>query len=134
VLAATASKSPGGSELAIAFDHGDCSGRPKQQLSLRIVGVVGSDTAYSGVHNAVPTEVHGGARSISTTAASMGAESDADMNGPNLIHTGAVVGAPHLKLVPEGGPQCSALLTSEQPSVHLGTDMKFVLTMQSLPE
>jgi hypothetical protein len=134
VLAATASKSPGGSELAIVFDHGDCSGRPKQQLSLRIVGVIGSDTAYSGVHNAMPTEVHGGARSISSTAASMGAESDADMNGPKLIHTGAVVGAPHLKLIPEGGPLCSAMLTSEQPSVHLGTDMKFVLTMQSLPE
>jgi tetratricopeptide (TPR) repeat protein len=134
VLAATASGSPRGSELAIVFDHGDCSGRPRQQLSLRIVGVVGSDTAYSGVHNAIPTEVHGGARSISTTASSMGGESDADMNGPNLIHTGAVVGAPHLKLVPEGGPQCSALLTSEQPSVHLGTDMKFVLTMQPLPE
>jgi hypothetical protein len=134
VLAATTSKSPGSSELAVVFDHGDCSGRPKQQLSLRVVGVVGSDTAYSGVHNAMPTEVHGGARSISTTAASMGAESDADMNGPKLIHTGAVIGAPHLKLVPEGGPQCSALLTSEQPSVHLGTDMKFVLTMQSLPE
>jgi Tfp pilus assembly protein PilF len=134
VLAATASKTPGGSELAIVFDHGDCSGRPRQQLSLRVVGVVGTDTAYSGVHNAMPTEVHGGARSISSTAASMGAESDSDMNGPKLIHTGAVLGAPHLKLVPEGGPQCSALLTSEQPSVHLGTDMKLVLTMQSLPE
>jgi hypothetical protein len=134
VVAASSSRTPGGSELAILFDHGDCSGRPKQQLSLRIVGVVGSDAAYSGVHNAMPTEVHGGARSISSTASSMGAQSDEDMNGPKLIHTGAVVGAPHLKLVPEGGPQCSALLTSEQPSVHLGTDMKLVLTMQSLPE
>jgi tetratricopeptide (TPR) repeat protein len=134
VLAATASKSPGASELAIVFDHGDCSGRPKHELSLRIVGVVGRDTDYSGVHDAMPTEVHGGARSISTTAASMGAESDDDTNGPKSIHTGAVVGAPHLKLIPEGGPQCSAMLTSEQPSVHLGTDMKLVLTMQSLPE
>jgi tetratricopeptide (TPR) repeat protein len=134
VLAATASKSPGASELAIVFDHGDCSGRPKQQLSLRIVGVVGRDTTYSGVHSAMPTEVRGGAKSISATSASMGAESDDDTNGPKSIHTGAVVGAPHLKLVPEGGPQCSAMLTSEQPSVHLGTDMKFVLTMQSLPE
>jgi Tfp pilus assembly protein PilF len=133
VLAATASKSPGGSELAVVFDHGDCSGRPKQQLSLRIVGVLGSDT-YSAVHNAMPTEVHGGARSISTTAASMGAQSDEDMNGPKLVHTGEVVGIPHLKLIPEGGPQCSAMLTSEQPSVHLGTEMKLILTMQSLPE
>jgi Tetratricopeptide repeat len=134
VLAATASKSPDGSELAVVFDHGDCSGRPKQQLALRIVGVVGNDTAYSGLHNAMPAEVHGGARSISSTASSMGAESDVDTNGPKSIRTGAVVGVPHLKLIPEGGPQCSAMLTSEQPSVHLGTDMKFVLTMQSLPE
>jgi hypothetical protein len=134
VLEATASKSPGASELAVVFDHGDCSGRPKQQLSLRIVGVVGSDTGYSGVHNAMPTEVHGGARSISTTASSMGAEADADMNGPSSIHTGAVVGVAHLKLIPEGGPQCSAMLTSEQPSVRLGNGTELIMTMQSLPE
>jgi hypothetical protein len=133
VLAATASKSPGGSELAVVFDHGDCSGRPKQQLSLRIVGVVGRDT-YEAVHNAMPTEVHGGARSISSTASSMGAQADEDTNGPKLVRTGEVVGIPHLKLIPEGGPQCSAMLTSEQPSVRLGTEMKFILTMQSLPE
>jgi hypothetical protein len=134
VLAATASKNPGASELALVFDHGDCSGRAKQALSLRIVGVVGNDPSYSGVHSAMPTEVRGGAKSISTTAASMGAESDADTKGPNLIHTGAVVGVQHLKLIPEGGPQCSAMLTSEQPSVRLGTGTEFVLTMQSLPE
>jgi hypothetical protein len=134
VLEATASKSSGASELAVVFDHGDCSGRPKQQLLLRIVGVVGNDTGYSGVHNAMPTEVHGGARSISTTASSRGDEADADMNGPSLIHTGAVVGVAHLKLIPEGGPQCSAMLTSEQPSVRLGTGTELIMTMQSLPE
>ena len=48
VLAATASKNPGGSELAVVFDHGDCSGRPKQELSLRIIGVVRRDTDYAG--------------------------------------------------------------------------------------
>jgi tetratricopeptide (TPR) repeat protein len=133
VLAATASKSPGASELALVFDHGDCSARPKQELSLRIVGVVETDT-YTAVHNAMPTEVHGGARAISTTAASMGNASDDDMSGPKLIHTGAVVGVPHLKLIPEGGPQCSAMLTSEEPSVHLGTGTEFILTMQSMPE
>ena len=39
-----------------------------------------------------------------------------------MIHTGAVLGVPHLKLIPEGGPQCSAMLTSEEPSVRLGTE------------
>ena len=134
VLAATASKSPAGSELAVVFDHGDCSGRPKQELSLRIIGVVRRDTDYAGVHSAMPTEVHGGARSISDTAASMGAQSDDDMNGPKSIRTGAVVGVPHLKLVPEGGPQCSAMLSSEEPSIRLGSETEFIFTMQARPE
>jgi hypothetical protein len=51
-----------------------------------------------------------------------------------LIHTGAVVGVAHLKLIPEGGPQCSAMLTSEQPSVRLGNGTELIMTMQSLPE
>jgi hypothetical protein len=82
----------------------------------------------------MPTEVHGGAKSISTTAASMGTESDDDTKGPKLIHTGAVLGVPHLKLVPEGGPQCSAMLTSEEPSIRLGSDAEFILTMQAIPQ
>ncbi len=134
VLAATASKSPGASELALVFDHGDCSGRPKQELSLRIIGVLRKDTDYAAVHSAMPTEVQGGARSISTTAASMGNESDDDMNGPKSIHTGAVLGVPRLKLIPEGGPQCSALLTSEEPNINLGSETEFVFTMQAKPE
>jgi tetratricopeptide (TPR) repeat protein len=134
VLAATASKNPGGSELAVVFDHGDCSGRPKQELSLRIIGVVRRDTDYAAVHSAMPTEVHGGAKSISTTAGSMGTQSDDDMRGPKLIHTGAVLGVPHLKLIPEGGPQCSAMLSSEEPSIRLGSDAEFILTMQAMPQ
>jgi hypothetical protein len=49
-----------------------------------------------------------------------------------LIGTDA--GIPHLKLMPEGGPQCSAMLTSEEHGVHLGTGTEFILTMQSMPE
>ncbi len=134
VLAATASKNPGGSELAVVLDHGDCSGRLKQELSLRIIGVVRRDTDYAAVHSGMPTEVRGGARSISDTAASMGSESDDDIQGPKLIHTGAVLGVPHLKLIPEGGPECSAMLTSEEPSVRLGTETEFILTMQAMPQ
>jgi hypothetical protein len=36
--------------------------------------------------------------------------------------------------IPEGGPQCNALLTSEERSVHLGTGTEFILTLQSMPE
>ena len=77
VLAATASKSA--SELALVFDHGDCSGHPKQELSLRIIGVAGGDAQYQGVHNAMPTQVAGGGRAISDAAASMGLAPDDNM-------------------------------------------------------
>jgi Tfp pilus assembly protein PilF len=136
VLAATASKT-GASELALVFDHGDCSGRPKQELSLRIIGVAGGDTQYQGVHNAMPTEVSGGGRSISDTAASMGIAPDDNMKpgvAPKIVRPGIVAGIPHLKLIPEGGPQCSAMLTSGEHSVHLGSGTEFILTMQSMTE
>ena len=134
VLVSTTSKS--GSELAVVFDHGDCSGHPKQELSLRIIGVAGGDAQYEGVHNAMPTQVAGGGRAISDTAASMGLAIDDNMKpgvAPETVHPGIVAGIPHLKLIPEGGPQCSAMLTSEQRSVHLGTGTEFILTMQSMP-
>jgi tetratricopeptide (TPR) repeat protein len=135
VLAATASKSA--SELAVIFDHGDCSGHPMQELSLRIIGVAGGDAQYQGVHNAMPTQVAGGGRAISDTAASMGLAPDDNMKpsvAPDTVHPGIVAGIPHLKLIPEGGPQCSAMLTSDERSVHLGTGTEFILTMQSMPE
>jgi hypothetical protein len=135
VLAATASKSA--SELALVFDHGDCSGHPKQELSLRIIGVAGDDPQYQAVHNVMPTEVSGGARAISDTAASMGLAIDDNMKpgvAPKTVHPGIVAGIPHLKLITEGGPQCSAMLTSEERSVHLGNGTEFILTMQSMPE
>jgi tetratricopeptide (TPR) repeat protein len=136
VLAANTSKSSSASQLALVFDHGDCSGHPKQELSLRIIGVAGGDTQYTGVHNAMPTEVAGGAKAISDTAASMGIAADDNMKpgvAPNTVRPGIVAGIPHLKLIPEGGPQCSAMLTSEEHSVHLGTGTEFILTMQSMP-
>jgi hypothetical protein len=53
---------------------------------------------------------------------------------PNTVHPGIVAGIPHLKLTLEGDPQCSAMLTSEERSVHLGAGTEFILTMQSMPE
>jgi tetratricopeptide (TPR) repeat protein len=136
VLASTASKSSGG-QLAVVFDHGDCSGHPKQALSLRIIGVAGGEKQDDAVHNAMPTEVRGGGRAISDTAADMGIAPDSNMApgvAPKIVHPGIVAGIPHLKLTPEGGPQCSAMLTSEDHSVHLGTGTEFILTMQSTTE
>jgi hypothetical protein len=51
-----------------------------------------------------------------------------------MVRPGIVAGIPHLKLIPEGGPQCSAMLTSEEHSVHLGAGTEFIMTMQSMTE
>jgi hypothetical protein len=108
----------------------------KQELLLRVIGVAGSDSQYQGVHSAMPTEIHG-ARAISDTAASMGIASDDNMKpsvAPDIVRPGIVAGIPHLKLIPEGGPQCSALLTSDDHSVHLSTGAEFILTMQTMTQ
>src|SRR5216683_1802415 len=45
VLAASGSKSSGDSQLALVFDHGDCSGHPKQELRL------GSSALLEAIHS-----------------------------------------------------------------------------------
>jgi tetratricopeptide (TPR) repeat protein len=136
VLTATSSKGGRSSQLAVVFDHADCSGHPKRELSLRIIGVAGGDTQSQTVHNVMPTEVAGGGRAISDTAASMGVALDDNMKpgiAPNIVRPGIVAGMRHLKLLPEGGPQCSAMLISDERSVHLGAGSEFILTMQRMP-
>jgi hypothetical protein len=133
VVAASAQKNSGASELSVVFDHGDCASHPKQELVLRVISLEGDDTS-TAVHNAMPTEVRGGARDISVTAASMGSYLDEDMKSGRVVHPGEVTGLKHLKLIPEGGPQCSAMLTSEERSVHVDSGTEFIMTMQALPE
>lgn len=132
VVAAAASKSPGVSQLALVFDHGDCASHPKQELLLRVISLAGDETS-TAMHNVMPTKVAGGAKAISETAAAMGIQSDDDMNAARMVHPGVVTGIKHLKLIPEGGPQCSAMLTSDERSVHLDSGTEFIMTMQALP-
>jgi tetratricopeptide (TPR) repeat protein len=120
-------------QLALAFDRGDCVGHTKKQLSLRVIGVVGPADHNEAFHNAMPTEVAGGGRDISVTAAAMGLKEDENLNPggpPHTVHPGIVVGLQGLTMTPEGGPQCSALLTTSEHSVHLGVGSEFILTME----
>jgi tetratricopeptide (TPR) repeat protein len=135
VTASGSSRTPDASELALVLDHGDCVGHDKKELSLRIIGLVASPDAFVGLHNAIPTEVAGGGRSISNTAASMGSfVLDENLNPggpPHTIHPGIVAGIPKMKLDPLGGPGCSARLTSSERSVRLGPGTDLILTRQS---
>lgn len=130
VLESSAGK--GSSELALMIDQGDCMEKKKKQLSLRTIGLVGPPDDRKALHDAMPTEIRG-AKSISATAAEMGLQLDENLNpgGPRgTVHPGIVLAAKGIKLTPEGGPQCSALLTSAESSVHLGLGSELILTMQ----
>ncbi len=59
VLTATSAQHGAPSQLAVVFDHGNCSGHPRQELALRVIGVAGGDSRYEALHNAIPTEVRG---------------------------------------------------------------------------
>lgn len=131
VLESSAGKT--GGELAVAFEQGDCFSQNKKDLSLRVVGVVGPPGERKALHDAMPTEVAGGARQISDTAADLGLQEDENLNPggpPNTVHPGIVVGLKGIKMVPEAGPQCSALMTSTAHSVRLDTGSEFILTME----
>jgi hypothetical protein len=133
VISASSSKSSGPSTLSVVFDHGDCSGHPKQELYLRLIGVAGGDPQFKALHNDLPTEVQGGGKSIRTAALNQGLLQDDNLApelGPAIVHPGIVSGLKNLKLTPEGGPQCSALLTSEGRSVHLVSGTELIMTMQ----
>jgi tetratricopeptide (TPR) repeat protein len=137
VTAALSTRKPDSSELSMVFDHGECGGKSKRPVSLTIVGLVASPDQFVGLHNATPLEVSGGRRSISSAAANVAVDASEEnliaSNLPRTIHPGIVIGLPHLKLEPQGGPACSSRITSTDPSVRLGVGSELFLTMQVLP-
>jgi hypothetical protein len=133
VVASSAGKN--GGELALAFDHGDCFRVGKKDLPLRLIGIVGPPEERKAAHDSMPTELTGGARDISVTVSNMGSREDENLNPggpPNTVHPGIVVGLKGIKMTPEGGPRCSALMTSVDHSVRLDTGSEFILTMESV--
>jgi tetratricopeptide (TPR) repeat protein len=136
VTAATAAKNAGGSELSIAFDHGECSGHGKRALPLNLIGIVGPPDASSRrIHDDVPdAKVSGGGRSISGAAAELIDMEDENLNPtgtPHTVHPGIVVRMPNVTLDPQGGPACSARITNTSRSVQLGTGSELILTMSA---
>jgi hypothetical protein len=129
VVAASGKRNPDASDLAVAFDHGDCHGQGKKELSLRLIGLVAASGSSAHLHDVVPAEVAGGVRQISDTIAATTGY-DARLSGtdvPAIVHPGMVIGMPMLKLEPEGGPGCSAKISSTNRSVELGTGVELIL-------
>jgi hypothetical protein len=134
VTAAVAQKSPGASELALAFDHADCEGQERKQMPLRLIAVVGPD-ASAKVHDAMPAGLHGESRNTAATGKAINFVDDSLNPGgpPHTVHVGIVVGLPKLKLDYTGGPGCSSRITSTDRSVQLEPGSEFILVVQSTP-
>lgn len=134
VTAVSSSRNPDTAQLSLTFDHGDCEKQSKMPLSLHLIALLPPpDTRPDSLHGAVPTEVAGGARQISTTVAETTAY-DAQLSEggkPHTVHPGVVVGMPRLKLDPLGGPGCSAKITSSTRSVQLGTGAELILALST---
>lgn len=135
VTAASSSRNPDASELALAFEQAECEGHSRRPVSIAVIGAVAAPDQYVGLHTALPSEVAGGARDISVTAQNLGYFAlDENLNPggpPHTVHPGIVAGMPKLKLEPKGGPGCSARFTSSERSVRLGVGAELILTMQS---
>jgi len=133
VTAVSSNRDPDSSELALVFDHGDCTSGGKRPLTLRLLGLVGPPDESKHSHEALPTAVAGGGRSIEATISGTTAYDD-DLNPggpPKTVHPGIVVRLPDIKLDPDGGPSCSARITSKHRSVELGPGVELVLGMYS---
>lgn len=121
VTSAASSKNPNASELSLEFNSADCTGHAKQPMKLMVVGVMAPPDQLKNSHDAMPTELQGSARQISDTAANTNGY-DAKLNpggSAHAIHPGVVFGYKNMKLEPQGGPQCSAKMTSTERNIEL---------------
>jgi len=123
VTAASSSRNPDASELSLQFDHADCRGHARKEMKFWLVAVVAPPEDTRSVHDALPT----GAGYIDD-----GWGSDQKLNpggAPKFVRPGVVVGMKKLTLDPQGGPSCSARLTSTNRSVELGAGAVLVLAV-----
>jgi hypothetical protein len=131
VTGASSTKNPDGSELSLQFDSADCTGHSKQKMKLLLVGVLAPPDASGSLHDAVPTEVHGARQITDAVAETNGYDARLNPGGPpHTVHAGAVVGFKNLTLEPQGGPQCSAKMTSTNRNIELGPGTVLLLALR----
>jgi hypothetical protein len=135
-------KDSGAPELSLVFDHGDCTGNQNKELPLRLIGLVAPPDESRRMHGEIPVELAGRGQQIG--GSKNGTDAVTALNGmdenlnpggpPHTVHPGIVVNMPAVKLDPEGGPECSAKITSTSRSVTLGTGSELIFTMSAIAE
>jgi hypothetical protein len=128
ITVASSNKNPNSSQLGLTIDHADCAGHAKREFKMRIVGVVWPQNESGSLQDAMAS---GRGRQIGAPAAEMNGM-DARLNPggtPNTVRPGIVVGTKTVKLNPQGGPGCSALLSSSDRSIQLAAGTLLILVM-----
>jgi hypothetical protein len=131
VTAAVAQKNPDASELSLVLDHADCEGHARKEISLRLIGLVAPPDEGVKERDPVPGGLHGTRKTAPSAQAPLDSGDRLNPGGPpHTVHPGIVAGVPNVKLELQGGPACSARLTSTNRSLQLQPGSVLILVMQ----
>lgn len=135
IASAASQASPNPAEISLVFDHAECEGRGKKEVQMRLIGLVGPSDDSSRLHDDLPMGLLNNKRSANT-AAKIATFDDYKLNpggAPNTVRPGIVIGYPKLKLDVEGGPGCSARISSTDRSAHIDMGSELVLLVLRVP-
>jgi hypothetical protein len=134
VTAATSGQGTNTSELSLSFDHADCQEQRKKEMPLRLIALLGPSENVIRVHEELPIQMRAAKRNINDAVTALNGSPDKfNTEGPpRIFRPGAVIGIPMMKLEVEGGPGCSARISSTNRSVHLDRGMELIFVVESL--
>jgi hypothetical protein len=103
-------------------------------MPLRLIAIVGPLEDALRIHEELPVTLRGSQRNINDPVKVMAGSKDKyDTEAPpRIFRPGAVIGIPMMNLEVEGGPGCSARISSANHSVHLDRGTELILVVESL--
>ncbi len=134
VTAASASGSPRSSQLGLLFDHADCAGRTKQDLHMRLVGLVAPPDHTTMEHDVLPSEVRGGVQPLPSTVHDGIDDNLNPEKYPQTLRPGLVVRMNKVKLDPEGAPECSARISTTARDLRVAPGAELMFTVERVTQ
>lgn len=132
VTAAVPSKNGALPQLGVSFDEGECGGSAKQEVPLKLISILAPAEESQGTSSqgSLMSGRNGGRSSQPADVVDLGDNRNLNREKiSTIIHVGSVEGLPGLQLKADGGPSCSALLTSTSKTLHLQPDSKLLIVV-----
>jgi hypothetical protein len=130
VISVSSTKKPDSTDLALSFDRADCDGHAKTPVTMALLGVLVPAENARTVPDTMPPDMAGGQQNAGPAANAGDYGGRLNPGGEDgTIKPGIVVGMNHLTLDPQGGPECSAKLTSTKRKIELGPSTVFFLAL-----